>query len=36
MAVIETYEHLVALRTLVGVLESGFAPGILARVNNSD
>ena len=29
MAVIKTYGQLVALRTLVGVLEAGFAPGIL-------
>lgn len=29
MAVINTYGQLVALRTLVGVLEAGFAPGIL-------
>jgi len=29
MAVIKNYGQLVALRTLVGVLEAGFAPGIL-------
>lgn len=29
MALVKTYEHLVALRTIVGVLEAGFAPGIL-------
>jgi MFS family permease len=29
MAVIKTYGQLVALRTIVGVLEAGFAPGIL-------
>jgi MFS family permease len=29
MAVIKTYGQLVALRTLIGVLEAGFAPGIL-------
>jgi MFS family permease len=29
MAVIKNYGQLVALRTIVGVLEAGFAPGIL-------
>jgi MFS family permease len=29
MAVVKTYGQLVALRTIVGVLEAGFAPGIL-------
>lgn len=29
MAVVKTYEQLVALRFIVGILESGFAPGIL-------
>jgi len=29
MAVVDKYEHLVALRFIVGILESGFSPGIL-------
>lgn len=29
MAAVRTYGQLVALRTIVGVLEAGFAPGIL-------
>ena len=29
MAAVRTYEQLVALRTIVGILEAGFAPGIL-------
>lgn len=29
MAVIKNYGQLVALRTIVGILEAGFAPGIL-------
>ncbi|KAM0723107.1 hypothetical protein Q7P37_001307 [Cladosporium fusiforme] len=29
MSLISTFEHLVVLRTLVGVLEAGFAPGVL-------
>ncbi|KAK9458435.1 major facilitator superfamily domain-containing protein [Dipodascopsis uninucleata] len=29
MALINDYKHLIALRVIVGVLESGFAPGIL-------
>lgn len=34
MAAIDTYEHLVALRTIVGVLEAGFAPGILLMLSS--
>jgi MFS family permease len=29
MAVVKSYHHLIALRLIVGVLEAGFAPGIL-------
>lgn len=34
MALIKTYEHLIALRTLVGVFEAGFAPGILLMLSS--
>ena len=29
MSLVQTYKQLVALRTIVGILEAGFAPGIL-------
>ncbi|PPJ55828.1 hypothetical protein CBER1_01610 [Cercospora berteroae] len=34
MALIDTYEHLVALRVLIGVLEAGFSPGILLLLSS--
>ncbi|THW02158.1 MFS general substrate transporter [Aureobasidium pullulans] len=34
MAVIHDYKHLVALRFVVGVLEAGFAPGILLIISS--
>lgn len=34
MAKIDTFEHLVALRILVGVFEAGFAPGILLIISS--
>ncbi|KAH7397446.1 major facilitator superfamily domain-containing protein [Pyrenochaeta sp. MPI-SDFR-AT-0127] len=34
MAVIQDFKHLVALRILVGVFESGFAPGILLIISS--
>jgi sugar phosphate permease len=34
MAVIQDYKHLLALRFVVGVLESGFAPGILLIISS--
>jgi MFS family permease len=34
MAVIKDYNHLLALRFVVGVLESGFAPGILLIISS--
>jgi MFS family permease len=34
MAVIKDYQHLLALRVLVGVFEAGFAPGILLIISS--
>jgi MFS family permease len=34
MAKVETYGQLVALRVIVGVLEAGFAPGILLIISS--
>lgn len=34
MAVVQSYEHLIILRIFVGVLESGFAPGILLIISS--
>lgn len=34
MALVKDYKHLVALRLLVGILEAGFAPGILLIISS--
>jgi MFS family permease len=34
MAAIHDYKHLVALRFIVGILEAGFAPGILLIISS--
>jgi MFS family permease len=34
MAVIQDFKHLVALRVLVGVFESGFAPGVILIISS--
>jgi len=34
MAAIKTYHHLIVLRIFVGILESGFAPGILLIISS--
>lgn len=34
MAAVKTYHQLVALRVIVGILEAGFAPGVLLLVSS--
>jgi len=34
MAAISSYKHLIALRSIVGILEAGFAPGILLNLSS--
>jgi MFS family permease len=34
MALVKDYKHLVALRLIVGILEAGFAPGILLIISS--
>jgi MFS family permease len=34
MALIDSYEHLVVLRIFVGIIEAGFAPGILLIISS--
>lgn len=34
MAVVKTYHHLIVLRIIVGVMEAGFAPGVLLIISS--